>query len=131
VGASTGPRSSTTSNSGPALASQPVSKDCRLVQQAIAGDLQVREELFATHAARLYHIAFSVLHNKEDAVQNSLCRAFINLRSFQGRSSFTTWLTRIVIKLVYRLRSTLHPQSKDQSAVGARGIDNRAKSIPV
>jgi RNA polymerase sigma-70 factor (ECF subfamily) len=30
-------------------------------------------------------------------VQNSLCRAFINLRAFQARSSFSTWLTRIVI----------------------------------
>ena len=97
---STGARSSTTANSRRALPPRAVTKDWKLVQQAIAGDFQAREELFATHSARLYHTAFSVLRNKEDAedaVQNSLCRAFINLRAFQARSSFSTWLTRIVI----------------------------------
>jgi RNA polymerase sigma factor (sigma-70 family) len=122
-GESTGARSSTTANSRRALPPQAVSKDWKLVQQAIAGDFQAREELFATHTARLYHTAFSVLRNKEDAedaVQNSLCRAFINLPSFQGRSSFTTWLTRIVINsalMIRRMRSGHSETSLDKSLV--------------
>jgi RNA polymerase sigma-70 factor (ECF subfamily) len=56
------------------------------------------------------------LRNKEDAedaVQNSLCNAFINLRSFKGRSSFSTWLTRIVINsaLMIRRKRTAHVQT--------------------
>lgn len=97
---SAGSQSSTISNSGRTLFSPAVARDWKLVQQAIAGDSHAQEKLFATHAARLYRTAFSVVRNKEDAedaVQNSLCNAFINLPFFRGRSSFSTWLTRIVI----------------------------------
>ena len=31
----------------------------------------------------------------EDAVQDTLLRAFVHMRDFDGRSSFGTWLTRI------------------------------------
>ena len=91
-------------------------QDWKLVQQAIAGDSRAREELFATHAARLYRTAFSVLRNKEDAedaVQNSLGNAFLNLRSFKGRSSFSTWLTRIAINsaLMIRRRRAAHVEA--------------------
>jgi RNA polymerase sigma-70 factor, ECF subfamily len=49
----------------------------------------------------------------QDAVQNSLCNAFINLRSFKGQSAFSTWLTRIVINsaLMIRRRRTAHVQT--------------------
>ena len=91
-------------------------QDWKLVQQAIVGDSRAREELFGSHAARLYRTAFSVLRNKEDAedaVQNSLCNAFLNLRSFKGRSSFSTWLTRIAINsaLMIRRRRVAHVEA--------------------
>jgi RNA polymerase sigma-70 factor (ECF subfamily) len=107
---------STPTSHGQALLAQGIRKDWKLVQQAVAGDSRAREELFATHATRLYRTAFSVLRNKEDAedaVQNSLCSAFLNLRSFKGRSSFSTWLTRIVINsaLMIRRRRGAHAEA--------------------
>jgi RNA polymerase sigma factor (sigma-70 family) len=109
-------RSSTTPNSGQAPSSRIDRKDWSLIQQALRGDSRAQQELFAIHAARLYRTACAVLRNKEDAedaVQNSLCNAFINLRSFKGRSSFSTWLTRIVINsaLMIRRRRTAHVQT--------------------
>ena len=82
-----------------------------VVQQAIGGNAFAQERLFAHHSDRLYRTAFSVLRNKEDAedaVQDGLCKAYTSLRSFQGRSSFSTWLTRIVINsaLMTRRRRT-------------------------
>jgi len=68
--------------------------------RAIAGDRNAREQLFKMHAGKLYRTAFAVLGNKEDtedALQESWFRAYGNLKSFEGRSSFSTWLTRIVI----------------------------------
>ena len=108
--------SSTTHNSGRALSSRIRHEDWNLVQKAVRGDSGAQEELFATHSARLYRTAYAVVRNKEDAedaVQNSLCNAFINLRSFKGRSSFSTWLTRIVINsaLMIRRRKTAHVQT--------------------
>jgi RNA polymerase sigma-70 factor (ECF subfamily) len=115
-GRSASKRSSTTPNSGKTLSSRIGRKDWNLIQQALRRDSRAQHELFATHAARLYRTAYAVLRNKEDAedaVQNSLCNAFINLRSFKGRSSFSTWLTRIVINsaLMIRRRRTAHVQT--------------------
>jgi RNA polymerase sigma factor (sigma-70 family) len=74
-------------------------KDWALVQRAIAGDTHCQTNLFAPYRGRLYRAAFAVLRNKEDAedaVQDGLCKAFASLRSFQGRSTLSTWLTSIV-----------------------------------
>ena len=91
----------------PRLLPPRVCNEWDLVQQGIAGDSSVLEQLFNTYTARLYRTAFGVLGNKqdaEDAVQNGLCRAYANLQSFQGRSSFSTWLTRIVINSALMIR---------------------------
>jgi RNA polymerase sigma-70 factor (ECF subfamily) len=75
------------------------SKDWVMIQRAIAGDAHCQTNLFAPYTGRLYRTAFAVLRNKEDAqdaVQDGLCKAFASLGSFQGRSTFSTWLTTIV-----------------------------------
>ena len=49
---------------------------------------------------RLFRAAFAILGNRaeaEDAVQSAYLRAFAGIRSFEGRASLTTWLTRIAI----------------------------------
>lgn len=49
---------------------------------------------------RLFRAAFAILGNRaeaEDAVQSAYLRAFAGIRSFEGRSSLSTWLTRIAI----------------------------------
>lgn len=74
--------------------------DLELVQRAIADDAAAWDQLYKMCAGKLYRPAFAVLRNREDAedaVQDCWLRAHANLRSFQGRSSFSTWLTRIVI----------------------------------
>jgi len=81
------------------FASPEFGKDWALVQQAMAGDTESRERLFAPYTSRLYRTAFAVLRNKEDAedaLQDGLCKAYANLASYQGRSSLSTWLTSIV-----------------------------------
>jgi RNA polymerase sigma-70 factor (ECF subfamily) len=90
--------------------------DWAVVQQAIAGNAFAQERLFAHHSDRLYRTAFSVLRNREDAedaVQDGLCNAYTSLRSFKGHSSFSAWLTRIVINsaLMTRRRRTGRPEA--------------------
>ena len=49
---------------------------------------------------RLFRTAWSILKNRsdaEDAVQSAYLRCFANIGGFEGRSSLSTWLTRIVI----------------------------------
>jgi RNA polymerase sigma factor (sigma-70 family) len=63
--------------------------------------------LCAPHATRLLKTAFKVTRNREDAedaVQNSMMRAFVSINEFRGSSSFSTWLTRIVINSALMIR---------------------------
>jgi RNA polymerase sigma-70 factor (ECF subfamily) len=49
---------------------------------------------------RLFRAAWQILRNREDAedaVQSGYLKAFAAIKSFAGRSSLSTWLTRIVI----------------------------------
>jgi RNA polymerase sigma-70 factor, ECF subfamily len=81
--------------------------DWDLVRQAIVGNPEAQERLFKTHTPRLYRMVFAILRNREDAedaVQESWCRAYANLDSFEGRSAFSTWLTRIAINSALMLR---------------------------
>ena len=58
---------------------------------------------------RLFRAAWGILKNRaeaEDAVQSAYLRAFAAADTFEGRSSLTTWLTRIVInEALGRLRA--------------------------
>jgi RNA polymerase sigma-70 factor, ECF subfamily len=101
------------------VVSQKVLKECDLVQQAIVGDEDARQRLFKIHTPRLYRTAFALLRNKEDAedaVQESWYKAYINLHHFEGRSAFSTWLTRIVINsaLMLRRKKKVRTESLDE-----------------
>jgi RNA polymerase sigma-70 factor, ECF subfamily len=109
-------RALTQLNSDKASAPRNAGKEWAIVQQAIAGNADAQEHLFARHTGKLYRTAFALLNNKEDAedaLQDGLCKAFTSLPSFQGRSSFSTWLTRIVINsaLMTHRKKSLHPEA--------------------
>lgn len=80
-----------------------------LIRQAITGNRAALEVLFGRHSGALYQSALKLLGNPEDAedaLQDGMLSAFRNLRRFEGRSQFSTWLTRIVINAaLMRLRS--------------------------
>ena len=86
-----------------------------LIRQAIEGDPAAQDELFARHRLRLYRLALRLLRSREeaeDAVQDALLSAYRNLDSFEGRSLFSTWLTRIVVNaaLVRMRRQRARPE---------------------
>ena len=93
----------------------PRGEEWHIVQRAIAGDSDALAALFTRNRIRLYCTAFSLLRNKEDAedaLQDGLLAAYVNLKSFEGRARFSTWLTRIVLNaaLMNRRRLRIHPQ---------------------
>ncbi len=72
----------------------------QLIRRGLRGDPDALERLFARHNRALYQTALRLLGNPEDAedaLQEGLLSAYRNLRRFEGRSQFSTWLTRIVI----------------------------------
>ena len=74
--------------------------DERLIRAGQKGDRQAVETLFRRYERQLFQTALRVLGNTEDAedaLQDGLLSAYRNLKRFEGRSQFSTWLTRIVI----------------------------------
>jgi RNA polymerase sigma-70 factor (ECF subfamily) len=74
--------------------------DEELMHAAKAGCEMAFEELQRMYAQRLYKRILSITRNHEDAedaLQDTFMHAYLGLRSFEGRSTFSTWLTRIAI----------------------------------
>src|SRR5579863_7864273 len=88
--------------------------EAALVRKAIAGEEGALEILFAQHNRALYQTALRLLGNPEDAedaLQEAMLSAYRNLPGFEGRSQFSTWMTRIVINaaLMRRRSKRAHP----------------------
>jgi RNA polymerase sigma-70 factor, ECF subfamily len=80
--------------------------DETLVRLARGGDRLAREELFERYRSDAYRYACRQLGHEQDAldvVQESMLKAFSGLADFDGRSTFRTWLLRIVINTAFDL----------------------------
>src|ERR1700746_4036626 len=74
--------------------------DSALVAATKNGESQAFDFLVKRYEARTFSVAFRITRNREDAqdvVQQSFHKAFVHVDNFQEKSSFSTWLTRIVI----------------------------------
>jgi RNA polymerase sigma-70 factor (ECF subfamily) len=101
-----------------------------LIDAAKAGDAAALEQLLAGERARAMAAALRVLHNPddaEDAVQDAFMKIWRALPTFEGRSSFSTWVHRIVTnasldvmrKSTARAEFVEHPELMDVAAAGA------------
>ena len=68
------------------------------VGKARAGSLPAFQSLVEQHSRDVFRLAFRITGNEmdaEDAVQETFIKAYQRLESFDGRSSFSTWLYRV------------------------------------
>jgi RNA polymerase sigma-70 factor (ECF subfamily) len=74
--------------------------DEQLVDAAKSGDQLAFTELWHRYCNRVYGFLWRITRNHEDAedaLQESFMKAFVHLRGFDGRSQFSTWMTRIAL----------------------------------
>lgn len=74
--------------------------EASLVAGAREGEEAAIRTLIRNNNQRLFRVARAVLRDDaeaEDVVQETYLRAFSRLESFEGRSAFSTWLTRIAL----------------------------------
>lgn len=74
--------------------------DASLVSAAKREQQSAFEALVKRHETSVFRVVFRITRDKEDAkdvVQQSFHKAFTHLRTFEGKSSFYSWLTRIAI----------------------------------
>src|SRR5256884_3723662 len=83
-----------------AIATSPAPpSDEHLLERHARGDRAALEELFRRYRLLAYRVAHRLLGNEADAldaVQEGFVKALLHLPGFQGRSSFKTWLLRVV-----------------------------------
>jgi len=104
------------------------SEEGQLLASDRSGQAAAFAELCRAYAKKILRVAYRITKNHEDAedaVQDSFLRAFLHMEHFEGRSSFSTWLTRIAINsalmiLRRRRNSSEIPveDSRDSEAVG-------------
>jgi len=73
-----------------------------LIEQAQKGDVLAFEKLIEDHQKKVYNIAFRFMGNSEDAsevAQEAFIRVYKSIKNFKGKSSFSTWLYRIVVNI--------------------------------
>ncbi len=76
--------------------------DEELVKLARTGDSKAFELLAQRHQQKAYHIAFGFVRDREEAKdlsQDAFLKAFMNLKTFDGRSGFYTWFYRILVNV--------------------------------
>jgi RNA polymerase sigma-70 factor (ECF subfamily) len=98
-----------------------VMSESALVAAAKRGKTEAFELLCDRCARKVLQATRRVTKNREDAedaLQDSFMRAFMNIKRFDGRSSFSTWLTRIAINsalMMLRKRRAARELSMDGS----------------
>ena len=82
-------------------------EDRELVRQAQSGNREALERLITRHQAWIYNIVLRMVYlpqDAEDATQEILVKLITTLATFEGRSSFRTWLYRIVVNHVLNMK---------------------------
>ena len=107
----------------------PVGSEDDLVARARLGEEAAVRMIIRQNNRRLFRLARSIVNDDseaEDVVQEGYVRAFTRLSEFRGESTFSTWLTRIVLNEAYgrrrRRRPTVDWESVEASHVAAAQI---------
>ena len=87
--------------------------DVELVAKAQQDDERAFGELVHRYESKVYSLALKMLRNPEDAedvLQDTFLRAYRGIKSFQGNSTFSTWIYRITANsALMRLRKRQLP----------------------
>ncbi|NRF41523.1 RNA polymerase sigma factor [Pedobacter foliorum] len=80
--------------------STPTLSDEEIIKRVTQGEKHLYKNLIRKYNLRLYRIGMSIVNDDaevEDIMQTTYLNAYSQLATFQNKSSFNTWLTRILI----------------------------------
>ncbi|MEP7264671.1 MAG: sigma-70 family RNA polymerase sigma factor [Bacteroidota bacterium] len=79
--------------------------DLQIIQKIVEGEVALFEILIRRNNPFLYRVGRSYNFNHEDTqdlMQDTFINAYINLSSFENRSSFKTWIIKIMLSNCYK-----------------------------
>jgi RNA polymerase sigma-70 factor (ECF subfamily) len=96
------------------------SREAGLIERICLGESELFHELILPHERKIYLTVLAVLGSEaeaEDAAQETMIKAFRNLRSFRSESRFGTWLVSIALNEARsRLRKSKRAQMESLDA---------------
>jgi len=115
----------------------PATDEATLVRAAQKGDTRAFEELVARHRDKVYARAYSMMRNEDEALdlsQEAWIKGWQRLKQFQRESSFSTWMTRIVINLCLdelRKQKRQRTESIDELGEESGGVERQMPAVTV
>jgi len=106
--------------------------DIELARCCASGDVGAVRHLVSANNQRLFRTAWSILRNRheaEDVLQSSYAKALAAIGSFEGRSSLTTWLTRIAINEALARKRSQERRRKHLEAEGVQVLENYREQL--
>jgi RNA polymerase sigma factor (sigma-70 family) len=100
--------------------------DIFLVAAAKDGDHQAYAELCRRYSKQILRTILRITHNvadAEDTLQETLLKAYVHIGTFEGRSAFSSWLTRIAINSALMLSRKKHSRCEYSLEGGVDGDD--------
>src|SRR5215467_13298775 len=101
-------------------------EDEQLVRDAQRGSREALEQLIRRHQAWIYNIVVRMFYwpnDAEDLTQEILIKVTTRLSTFEGRSSFRTWLYRIAFNHILNAKRRNLENTLNFAEYG-RGLDN-------
>ncbi|HEU0274805.1 MAG TPA: sigma-70 family RNA polymerase sigma factor [Candidatus Udaeobacter sp.] len=110
--------------------------DLDLVTRCQAGDAEAFDELVARHRTRVFGMIYNMVHSEQDAwdlAQDSFVKAWKSIKRFRGRSSFFTWIYRIVMNVTIdwlRKKQIKGGGNEFDDTIQLRQIDPASRTVP-
>jgi RNA polymerase sigma-70 factor, ECF subfamily len=107
-----------------------------LVRRCQAGDTEAFDELVTRYRTRVFGMIYNMVHSEQDAwdlAQDSFLKAWKSIKRFRGRSSFYTWIYRIVMNVTIDWLRKKHVKGVDaefDDATQLREVDPASKTVP-
>jgi len=119
-----------------ATLAQPDVSELDLVKRCQAGDTEAFDELVTRYRARVFGMIYNMVHSEQDAwdlAQDAFVKAWKSIKRFRGRSSFYTWLYRIVMNVAIdwvRKKQVRSSGAEFDDAAQLKEIDPASKTAP-
>ncbi|SFF23736.1 RNA polymerase sigma-70 factor, ECF subfamily [Paenibacillus algorifonticola] len=101
--------------------------EARLAKLSLKGDQRAFAELVGLYQDKLFHMAYRMLSNRqeaEDVVQEAFMRVYRNLERYDETLKFSTWIYRIATNLcIDKLRKRKPVYSLDAESTDHEGLD--------
>src|SRR2546428_3068849 len=107
-----------------------------LVRRCQAGQTDAFDELVTRYRTRVFAMIYNMVHNEQDAwdlAQEAFVKAWKSIGRFKGKSSFYTWIYRIVMNVTIdwlRKRQVKDGGAEFDDAIQLKEIDPASEIVP-